>query len=72
MSRKNKSVIAITIVILIFLIAEIIYYVGCAIKYDKKFDYVDERINKAESRLDNAEYRLDRFENRVDKIEKGR
>jgi len=63
MSKKNKSIITITVIIILMLITQIIYYVGYAIKYNKKFDYVDSRINQ-------AEYRLDLIESRVDKIEK--
>lgn len=63
MSKKNKSIITITAIIILMLITQIIYYVGYAIKYNKKFDYVDSRINQ-------AEYRLDLIESRVDKIEK--
>lgn len=62
MSRRDKSVIFITAVVIFMLLFQIAHYVGYAIKYNKKFNYVDYRLNSIENRLDNIEYRVDKVE----------
>ena len=62
MSKRDKSVVVITIVVICMLLFQIGHYVEYAIKYNTKFNYVDYRINAVENRLDDIETRVDRVE----------
>lgn len=62
MSRRDKSVIFITIVVICMLLFQIAHYVEYAIKYNRKFNYVEYRIDSAENRLDSIEFRVDKIE----------
>ena len=65
MSRKNKSVIAITILIIIILIAQLCHWILYAIKYNAKFNYIEDRIVVIENRVDDIESRVDNIQKKI-------
>ena len=63
MSKRNKSIITLMILVIVILVIQMIHYTCMAVSYNKK-------MTKAEGRIDIVENRLDNIEIRVDKIEK--
>ena len=58
MSKKNKSIITITILIIIILVAQLCHWILYAIKYNARFNYVEDRIVIMENRVDTIEDRV--------------
>lgn len=70
MSKRNKSIVTIWIIIILMLVFECVYYINHAIDYRKRVNEGNARWNQVEDRIVNVENRLDNIETRVDKIEK--